>query len=40
MIINVNTVTNAQRGVKLLKRYGISARVGRIKNRIKEIQIA
>ena len=36
MIINVNTITNAQRGVKLLKRYGISAKIGRIKKRIKE----
>ncbi len=29
---NVNTITNAQRAVKLLKRIGITSKIGRLKN--------
>ncbi len=30
--VNVNTITNAQRAVKLLKREGITASIGRDRN--------
>ena len=33
--LNVNTVTNAQRGVKILKRYGIYATIGRAKSSVR-----